>query len=119
MPALQAAQRSLSYLEKNQISPAKVRLLVNRYSKEHGLSREVIETALHCDVYQILPNDYESVQRALLEGKALPAGSSFGKSLLQLAERLSGLQQVEAKKGSSLTGMFTSFFGKSNGKPKG
>lgn len=115
LPALQAAQRSLAYLESNQISLKKIRLLLNRYSKEHGLSKEVIESALHTDVYQIVPSDAESVQRALLEGKTIPSNTTFGRSLFQLAEHLSGLQAVAPKKGSSLTGMITSLFSK-NGK---
>src|SRR5262249_3964890 len=66
LPALQAAQRAITYLEANRVPRAKIRLVVNRYNKEQGLGREVIETALHCDVYHLVPSDYESVQRALI-----------------------------------------------------
>jgi len=46
LPALQAAQRALSYLDTNRIGRWKIRLVVNRYLRDVGLSREVIGTAL-------------------------------------------------------------------------
>ena len=55
LPALQAAQRALSYLDANRIGRWKIRLLVNRYHRDVGLSREVIGTALHTEVFDILP----------------------------------------------------------------
>ena len=47
----------------------KLRLIVNRYLLDVGLSREVIGTALHTEVFDTLPSDYEAVQRALMDGK--------------------------------------------------
>ena len=47
-----------------------------------------IETALGQKVYQTVPSDYESVQRALVDGKNIAPASSFGKSLAALAEQL-------------------------------
>jgi len=108
LPALQAAQRALSYLDTNRIGRWKIRLLVNRYHRDVGLSREVIGTALHTEVYDILPSDYEAVQKSLLEGKPAPANTAFGKSILQLAERLGGRTE-QAKKGSSLGGLLGLF----------
>ena len=51
LPALQAAQRALSYLDANRVGRWKIRLLVNRYQRDIGLSREVIGTALHTEVF--------------------------------------------------------------------
>jgi hypothetical protein len=62
----------------------KIRLVVNRYLRDVGLSREVIGTALHTEVFETLPSDYEAVQKALLDGKPIPASSAFGKGVLQL-----------------------------------
>ena len=72
LPALQAAQRALSYLDTNRIGRWKMRLVVNRYHRDVGLSREVIGTALHTEVFDILPSDYEAVQKSLMEGKPAP-----------------------------------------------
>ncbi|MFN7935125.1 MAG: AAA family ATPase [Bryobacteraceae bacterium] len=112
LPALQAAQRAMDYLEANQVQRSRIRLIVNRYDKEYGLSREVIETALHCDVFHLIPADYDGVQRALIEGKPVPPNTSFGKSLAQLGERLAGRPAggpATEKKTSALSGLLSLF----------
>ena len=108
LPALQAAQRALSYLDTNRIGRWKIRLLVNRYHRDVGLSREVIGTALHTEVFDILPSDYEAVQKSLMEGKPTPPSTLFGKGVMQLADRLGGRTET-AKKGSSLGGLLGLF----------
>jgi pilus assembly protein CpaE len=114
LPALQATQRALTYLEQHQVARSKVRLIVNRYNRDVGLSKEVIETALHEEVFHLLPSDYDAVQRALIDGRPLPASSEFGKAMAQLADRLKGKpQQQEAQKSAthsswtSLLGLFS------------
>lgn len=109
LPALQATQRALSYLDTNRIGRWKVRLIVNRYHRDVGLSREVIGTALHTDVFEILPSDYEAVQKSLLEGKPIPANTAFGKGIVQLADRLSGRSDPVNKKTSALGGLLGLF----------
>jgi pilus assembly protein CpaE len=111
LPSLQAAQRALSYMDANRVGRWKIRLLVNRYQREVGLSREVIGTALHTEVFDAIPSDYEAVQKALMEGKPVPANSAFGKSLTQVVERLGvrGGSSGTEKKGSSLSGLLGLF----------
>jgi pilus assembly protein CpaE len=108
LPALQAAQRALSYLDTNRIGRWKIRLLVNRYHRDIGLSREVIGTALHTEVFEIVPSDYEAVQKALMEGKPIPPASAFGKAILQVADRL-GARAEAGKKASGLSGLLGLF----------
>jgi pilus assembly protein CpaE len=108
LPALQAAQRALSYLDTNRIGRWKIRLLVNRYHRDVGLSREVIGTALHTEVFDILPSDYESVQKALMEGKPAPPNTAIGKSIMQLADRLGGRRE-QARKSNTLGGLLGLF----------
>jgi pilus assembly protein CpaE len=109
LPALQAAQRALSYMDANRVGRWKIRLLVNRYQREIGLSRDVIGTALHTEVFDAIPSDYEAVQKALMEGKPVPANTAFGKSLTQVVERLGVRAGETAKKSSSLGGLFNLF----------
>jgi len=109
LPALQAAQRALSYMDTNRIGRWKVRLIVNRYLRDVGLSREVIGTALHTEVFETLSSDYEAVQRSLMEGKPIPTSSSFGKGVAQLVDRLGGKQKNAHKKASSLAGLLGLF----------
>jgi Flp pilus assembly CpaE family ATPase len=73
------------------------------------LSREVIGTALHTEVFDSIPSDYESVQKALMEGKPVPSNTPFGKSLTAVVERLGVRSGDAAKKSSSLGGLFGLF----------
>lgn len=108
LPALQSTQRTLAYLERHRLDRGKIRTVVNRYHKDFGLSREVIEAALHAEVYHLVPSDYESVQRALVEGKPIPAGTAVGRAIQQLAEKLAGKEELAAPppKASSLGNLF-------------
>jgi pilus assembly protein CpaE len=108
LPALQAAQRVLVYFDQSRVDRSKIRLIINRYNREVGLSREMIETALQTEIFHLIPSDYESVQKALIEGKMIPAGSSFGKSLAALADRLSGREESSSDNGAKSEGGFFS-----------
>ena len=109
LTSLQAVQRALTYLDSNNILRYKVRLVVNRYDRHVGLSKDVIGTALHTDIYHLLPTDYEAIQKALMEGKPLPSNSNFGKGVAELVERLGGSAEPQKKAGSlsGLLGLFS------------
>ena len=113
LPCLHAAQRVLAYLDNHHIQRAKVRLIVNRFNLDVGLSQEMIEMALRTEVFQLIPSDYESLQRSLLDGKPVQAATLFGKSLAALAEKMIGKEHAPKKKstGPGLSGLF-SMFGK-------
>jgi len=108
LTALQAVQRSLTYIEANNIPRYKLRLIVNRYDRHTGLSKDVIGTALHTDIFHIMPSDYEAIQKSLMDGKPLGHATSFGKSVIGLVERLAGAAEP-AKKSSSLSGLLSLF----------
>lgn len=108
LTSLQATQRALSYLDANNIGRWKIRIVVNRYDKHVGLSRESIATALHTEIYHVMPSDHDTVQRALIDGKPIPAGTNLGKAISGLADRLTGREQ-NAKKSSSLGGLLSLF----------
>jgi pilus assembly protein CpaE len=107
LPALQSTQRTLAYLERNRMDRSKIRVLVNRYQKDFGLSRDVIEAALHTDVFHLIPSDFESVQKALVEGRPIPPGADVGKAIMSLAEKLGGkAKATPPPKTSSLSSLF-------------
>jgi len=88
----------------------KLRLIVNRYDRHTGLSKDVIGTALHTDIFHILPTDYEAIQKSLMEGKPMGPATSFGKSVIGLADRLAGTSDApNSKKNSSLSGLLSLF----------
>ena len=109
LTALQAVQRALSYMDSNNIGRYKIRLIVNRYDRHVGLSKDVIGTALHADIFHILPTDYEAIQKALMEGKPLAPTTNFGKGVAGLVDRLVGGAEPAGKKGSSLSGLLSLF----------
>src|SRR5580698_8371139 len=109
LTSLQAVQRVLGYLDANNIPRYKLRLIVNRYDRHTGLSKDVIGTALHTEIFHILPADYEAIQKSLMEGKPLAPATSFGKSMIGLVERLAGSSEPLNKKGSSLSGLLSLF----------
>lgn len=115
LPALQAAQRALTYLETSKIGKWKTRLIVNRFQEDVGLSREVIETALHAEIFETIPSDYDAIQKALMDGKPVLPSTAFGKGVLQLAERLGAPAQAAPKPASSsgLSGLLGGLFSKS------
>jgi pilus assembly protein CpaE len=113
LTSLQAVQRSLSYLDANNIGRWKIRVVVNRYDRHVGLSRESIGTALHTDIYHVMPSDYDAVQRAVIDGKPIPQGTNLGKSISGLADRLAGKEQA-AKKSSSFGGMLGALFSRTS-----
>ena len=117
LPALQAAQRALTYLETNKIAKWKTRLVVNRYQEDFGLSRDVIGTALHTEVFDTIPSDYEAIQKSLMDGKPALSSTVFGKGVMQLAERLNGSTEKLSKPASN--GGFSKILGGLFSKSKG
>lgn len=113
LPAVQAAQRSLAYLEANQIGRWKTRVLLNRYDRDAGVEQEIIAQALDTDLYHMIPADYDGIQKALMEGKPIQSGSVFGKALTALGNRLAGREEKE-RKSASITSSLLSLFSRSS-----
>jgi pilus assembly protein CpaE len=108
LPALQATQKSLAYLERNRVDTSRVRVVVNRYNKDIGLTQEIIQAALRCEILQTIPSDYEGVQKALVDGKPISPATPVGRGLTQLAEKLSGKSvSAPSSKPNSLGGIFS------------
>lgn len=109
-------RRSLTYLDQNRIPRSKVRVVVNRYRADVGLNRDAIQEMLGSEVCHILPADYDAIQRALVEGKAVN-GCAFSKQLVTLAEKLGvavaaapeNTSKPPAPKPSGLSGLFSLF----------
>jgi pilus assembly protein CpaE len=108
LPNLHATQKALAHLDRNGVEYSKIRLVVNRFDSEAGLGREAIETALNVEVFAIVPNSYEAVQRSLIEGKPLAPSSNVGKAIAGLIDRLTG-KQSKAERPSLLSGIFSIF----------
>lgn len=107
LSSLQAAQKALAYFDRNRVERSKVRVVVNRFSQDFGLSQEVIEAALHTEVYHTIPSDYESINRSLVEGRAVSGATAVGRSIQSLVEKLTGKTiRPESPRTSSLSNLF-------------
>lgn len=93
--SIRSTQRALRHMEEQRINPEKVRLVINRFNREFGVGTEVAQTTLQKDIFATLPADYESVHRALIDGKPMPPGTPFGKGLAALADALGGPKSPE------------------------
>jgi len=94
---LHSTSHALSQLESGGLSRNRVKLLLNRYTPSTGLTKEEVARALQLEVYGVLSNDYDTLQRALLEGRPAPPQSRFSRSLATLCGRLAGTPSAPAK----------------------
>ena len=111
LPALHSTQRAIAHLERNEIERSKIKLVVNRFNADLGLDREAIQTALNLDVFQVLPNDADTIQKSLLEGKPVPSSTTLGKQIMSMAERLGGREKQAMQRKPLLSGIFSIFDG--------
>lgn len=112
LPALHAAQRVLSLFDRHRVELGKIRLVVNRFRREIGIQKDIIEAALHMEVFHVIPHAPEDLQRALVEGKPVPASSPAGKGFLQVAEKLAGRSAEDSEpepKQGGLAGILSIF----------
>lgn len=112
LPSLHSVDRVLTYLDHHRVDTSKVKLVVNRHIKDIGLTTQNIASHFGSEILQVVPNDPETVQKSLLDGKALATGSAIGKSLAAMADKLIELQQPEkaGKKAAAKSGLFGSLF---------
>jgi pilus assembly protein CpaE len=97
LPALNATQRAMASLERNGVDRAKPRIVVNRMQARLGLAEDAISTALDAGIYRTLPNDTQSVRRALMEGKPVAPATPFGHGITALARALAGVESRAEK----------------------
>jgi len=86
--AVYAAKRTLGYLAANGVQRSKIKLVASRWRRDIGFERDEIESALGMEVFHVLPSDPQAVEDALLEGRPVASGTTFGKSLGELAARV-------------------------------
>jgi len=104
-PALHMAREKLDYLEQVQLASRCV-VVLNRCTKRPVLTLNEVERILGVPVFASLPNDYQSVQRALNDGTWLPHGSEIAKGIQNLADLLVEKQAPVKETKKSLVGHF-------------
>lgn len=110
--SLHAAQRALMYMDSHRLPMSKVRLVVNRYQKGHGLQSENFKEAFDSEIFQVLPADDDAVQKSLMDGKPIQNNTTIGKNLASMADRLLARKDKDGKKSSAKSsgGLLSSLF---------
>ena len=111
LPALHSTQRAIAHLERIGIERSKIKLVVNRFNADLGLDREAIQTALSLEVFQLFPNDADTIQKSLLEGKPVASSTALGKLFVNMAERMGGSEKTTKQRKPLLSGIFSLFDG--------
>jgi Flp pilus assembly CpaE family ATPase len=99
---LHATRRAIEYLEQSVPDRARLRLLLNRYTPATGLKRADVKIALALEPFATLPNDYDALQSAILEGRPVPSTTRFAAGVDGLSRLLRG-QPPAARKGGWLS----------------
>lgn len=105
MPALQMAKLTLRYILESGVAKDRVKLVINRFSKRHGLTREDVEGVLGTEVFGVIPNDYRSLEDAYSHDRLLAEGNQVRQAIAAMVERLTGTPNPEPKKRFSLFGL--------------
>jgi pilus assembly protein CpaE len=120
LASVQAAQRVISYFEDNRVDVSNVKVVVNRQTKDVGFTLDSLTKVFQGEVYHTIPNEVETVQKSLMEGKAIPASSPLGKTLATLARNVMSLKEAETAKRvpkpsvlpAGKSGLLSSIFGR-------
>jgi len=96
LPSLHLAREKLGYLRSLELED-RVRIILNRSTKQDVVSAGEVEKLLGLPVYAVLPNDYKRVHIAVASGKPVEAESELGKRYRAEAEgMLSGNKPAAA-----------------------
>jgi pilus assembly protein CpaE len=105
------AERRIADLVKNGIPRERIRLILNRSSRNRAAA-EIIEQGLGCPVAFRLPNNYPAVQQALAQAQwPLSTRSDLGRAFLQFAESLVAMGApipAREKPAAGFSGLFRS-----------
>jgi len=100
----------LDTLEKDYVSPEKIRIVLNRHGKTSCFSREDVERTLRRPISGVLPSDYDVTSAAINMGipfVTLKPGTALAQSTRELAATLTGTEAAPAAPPShSFLGMF-------------
>jgi pilus assembly protein CpaE len=110
LPSLHAAQRVLTYFEQSRIDTSKLKIVINRVTKDVGLNSANIAKSLECEIFQSIPADPDAIQKSLMEGKPIPANTAVGRTFARLADALVNVKETGTRKASAKSGLFSSIF---------
>jgi Flp pilus assembly CpaE family ATPase len=87
--SLTLARNRLTELNRRQIPSERVHVVLNRWQRQ-DMTQEDAEEILKYKVVTALPNDYKSVNNAILGGALIPPDTELGRGIAALAKWLAG-----------------------------
>jgi pilus assembly protein CpaE len=88
LPSLHLARKAVSFLAQLGFGQDRVRILLNRVERKSGLNSSDVEKILNAPVYRSFPNDYFTLDRALVEGQPITPGCDLAREIDEFARRL-------------------------------
>jgi pilus assembly protein CpaE len=91
LPSLHMTRRALSFVDQVGFPKERFQVLVNRIDRRDGIGTDAMEKIFGVPIYASLPNDYFSLHRVVTLGQPLGNEGDLGKSIEQIAARMSGV----------------------------
>ncbi len=111
IPSIRSTQRALEIFDRLGYPRKKVRIVVNRWSKQIDLDLRQVEKFLHEPVVGFVPSDYQTAVTSINLGTPLvhsDANSKIAQEIRRIAQTIGGTMPVEEPKPRRTT--WTSFF---------
>jgi pilus assembly protein CpaE len=89
LPSLHLTRKAVNLLTSLGIGKERFRVVLNRTNKRDGIGGADIEKIFNCSIYARFPNDYFSLHRVVTLGQPLDSDSELGRSIEELAAKLS------------------------------
>jgi hypothetical protein len=80
-------------LEACEISPDRIRIIVNRWEHDSPAAKE-LEQMLERPVFGMLPNEYADLKAAMMESRLASPDSHFAEACRAFARKLGGLPEA-------------------------
>lgn len=97
LPPLHLAREKLNFLRSADLED-RVSILLNRNSRRAAVNEAEVEKLLGASLYMTLPNDYQNVQKAVLEGRPVDSNSELGRCFQRLARSVLPAAEPPAKR---------------------
>jgi pilus assembly protein CpaE len=104
MPALHAATQVARALVGSNYGRNRIRLVLNRTPERPDTTPEELEKLLGQPIYAMLPDDYAALCDSYCEGRMLIPGSTLGRNLSRLANKIAGTPEEKSKRRFSFFG---------------
>ncbi|HVX66339.1 MAG TPA: cellulose synthase operon protein YhjQ/BcsQ [Bryobacteraceae bacterium] len=88
LPSLHLARKAVGFLAQLGFGRDRVRVLLNRAERKSGLKPSDVEKILNMPVYRSFPNDYFTLDRALVEGRPIAPGCELAREVDAFARGL-------------------------------